>query len=160
MSVLFHLQTDLNTSTVSELRRMVCDHLQTNASHYMPFFSQDSVKYNLLTERVKENGIWNESINEAVPLAVANILQTKLRILTSNPVIPCITIDPSLPPDETSSQEAALRSKCQTTSTILFGYLAAKDHENYDPVVRVDWRRKLRKVRNGQAVGAMIVRTC
>ncbi len=55
--------------------------LLENIGYYMPFFpGRGQLDYTRLAESVREPGLWTGVINDAVPLATANILHTKLRI--------------------------------------------------------------------------------
>lgn len=137
VSILHLLNRPTDKETVTVMRKTISDHLLYHESYYKPFFSASKRQYQQLARDVQKTGHWTSMVNDAVPLAVSNILQRKIRIFTSMRIQPSISIDPSLEP----------QSDCTSLITgenpLLLGYLAVPKHQHYVPVTRVDWRTAL-----------------
>ncbi|XP_053409216.1 uncharacterized protein LOC128559962 [Mercenaria mercenaria] len=102
------------------LRKRVCEFMVENADKYMSFLAKKDgnskeaflIDINLL----KTNGQWNLDIADIVPLAVANITESTVRIYSSSVSTPVIEIKPEQ----------------VTNKDICLAYLAVRGQEHYD----------------------------
>ena len=73
-------------NTASTLRAYVCDHLMKNENSYTEFLhfpdEQKSQAYSKKVNTIETAGIWNNDISDLVPVAVANIFNTKITIFS------------------------------------------------------------------------------
>lgn len=122
---------------VSEMRNITAEHFLQYIAHYLPFFKQvTGVQFLSMVNYLRNSGYWSGDINDAVPLAMANILQMKLIIFTS---CRCMVVEPSMRLTCTGAnilQYAALPGR-----TISLAYV--QDH--YDSVIKKekDWNLNL-----------------
>ena len=137
-SILHQLE---QTITVTQRREIISFHLLWNEPYYMPFFGDKmgQQQYRKLAEEVTEKGAWTSLINDALPVAVSNILQRKIRIFTSQKNQPCISIDPSLMP-QCEDFKLTVRTE---EDPVLLAYLVIPKKEHYMPMSRIDWRTAL-----------------
>lgn len=108
------------TESAFSLREKVCNYMTANADKYMSFLTTSDVnsKDTFLRDidLLKTNGKWNMEIADIVPLAVANIMESTIRIYSSSVTTPVIEIKPE-----------------QTTEKVVcLAYLAVRGHEHYD----------------------------
>ena len=76
------------------LREQLCNHLQENSNYYSSFLDGQDILTEL--ETLRQHGQWTNSLCDALPLAVANVLSVTVNIYSSNPDQPVITVVPSL----------------------------------------------------------------
>ena len=67
--------------TISSLQELVCDHILEYRSEFEPFTS--SGKFMSDIGYLQKAGHWNYNLGNAVPLAIANLFQTKVTIISS-----------------------------------------------------------------------------
>ena len=108
---------DNNNSDANHIREAVIHEIVDHPDEYQPFLTTSSYSdiYKILLA-----GTWNADIIDAVPLATANAFDIKLRVFTSNPACPAMTICP--------------RHITEKTKTVLLAHLSVPGQEHYQPI--------------------------
>lgn len=103
------IQLDGYGVNANQVREAVVTEVTNHVDEYAPFIHNLSDIYKILL-----SGTWNDDIIDTVPVATANAYNIKLRIFSSNPSGPVLTICP--------------RKVTHTTQTVLLSYLAIGGH--------------------------------
>ena len=127
-------QISTENYTASTLRAYVCDHLMKNENSYIEFlqFSDDlspeqkSQAYSEKVQTIETAGIWNNDISDIVPVAVANIFNTKSTIFSSRVHNPVTNIEPTMGTSVTAD----------TRKPFMLSFLAMRGFEHYDCVIK------------------------
>ncbi|KAK7474659.1 hypothetical protein BaRGS_00034083 [Batillaria attramentaria] len=91
------------------LREALCLHMNENVQHYVDFFPctgnehERTQQVRASVEELRENGIWNTTANDILPLALANFTRRRVKIFSSKLDKPVWDITPSLKTGETAS---------------------------------------------------------
>ena len=108
-----------------KLRQMVCDHLMEQKGVYS-YFIQHSASETFeakICRELKPIGRWNTYLGDLLPLAIANLFNTRVEIFSSG-AIPKINVCPSLP-----------QSSMKHDATIQLVYSARPGRQHYDSCI-------------------------
>jgi len=144
-------QLDDASTTVQSLRSDIANHLRDNYEHYKAFRlstqqEDDQRKYGEEVEKLKEDSTWNTDLADCVPLALANIYKTPVRIYSSRVENPVYDIQPDLNEDTT---EKFIKIAC----------VAMRGQEHYDAVQHIDVRPVTNSAADEHETAAMHERT-
>lgn len=87
---------------------------------------QKSQAYSKKVKTIKTAGIWNNDISDIVPVAVANIFNTKITIFSSRVYNLVINIEPTMGTSVTAD----------TRKPFMLSFLAMRGFEHYDCVIK------------------------
>lgn len=105
------------------LRQFVCSHLQQNENLFRHFFPGTSASFQEQLLQLNKPGQWLSDLADAVPLAIANIIQKDVVIFTSVQTVLCIHPNVVLKPTV-----RVLGKAC------FLAHLRVPRHEHYDGV--------------------------
>ena len=97
-AVIFLINRANTTISVESFRKIVVQHMLENKDEYSPFMNinETEISYEDAINKIQQPGSWDNSLSDAVPLAICNILSEPMVIYTSQFGNNVLTISPTL----------------------------------------------------------------
>ena len=106
-----------------DLRNITCNHLLKFKSSYHSFLSGKDPKFEKSVKKIRKLGTWSGTLADALPLAMANLVQKQIIIFTS--IKSTLAISPNL------SIEPELQTERRN---LMLAHLRIPQREHYDAV--------------------------